>query len=67
MHRNLDLSLRSPELISMAQLKGFSRGCVGPIFNILQKIMEKYNLGHKNIYNVDEMRIQQHKNLFKKL
>lgn len=54
MKRHAELSLRQPESTSMARVKGFNKESVYKYFDILEKIVDDYQLDATRIFNVDE-------------
>lgn len=52
--RNPELSLRTPELTSMARIKGFSRKRVQKFFDKLTELVDRFHFGPEHVYNVDE-------------
>lgn len=49
-----ELSLRTPELTSMARIKGFSRTRVKRFFEKLTELADKFHFGPEQVFNVDE-------------
>ncbi|KAJ8958357.1 hypothetical protein NQ314_006418 [Rhamnusium bicolor] len=54
MKRNARLSLRQPEATSLARMKAFSKESVGEYFNLLERLVDKYELNGTRMYNMDE-------------
>ncbi|XP_039968283.1 uncharacterized protein LOC120780079 [Bactrocera tryoni] len=52
--RNDSISLRKPEKISLARLRGFTKSAVESFFKNLTTLFEKYSFQPKDIYNLDE-------------
>ncbi|XP_072380823.1 uncharacterized protein [Diabrotica undecimpunctata] len=54
MRRNAVLSLRKPQGISKARIKGFTPENVSRFYDLLETSMEKVNFNPARVYNVDE-------------
>lgn len=61
--RHPELSMRKPEKLSLARIKGFSKENVDIFFKLLKPELEKINFDPTRIYNVDEtgVSVVQHK------
>ncbi|KAB0804450.1 hypothetical protein PPYR_02087 [Photinus pyralis] len=56
LRRNYQLSVRKAESVSLARGLGMTRARVNSYFNLLQSVLQKYNLFEKpgHIFNMDE-------------
>ena len=54
MRRHPTLSLRQPENVSIARIRGFNRDSVLHFFDILERIVDENGLNALRIFNVDE-------------
>lgn len=54
LRRHPDVSLRRPENISLARIRGFNEESVQDFFSNLRRLLEKYSFQPKDIYNLDE-------------
>lgn len=63
LRRHLHLSVRTPQAISAARVKGFNAENVAQFFDIFEKEMEKINFSPHRLFNVDEtgITVVQHK------
>ena len=52
--RNQEISLRMPEMMSLARMQGFNQVQVKKCFYLLTKLYQKHNSAPSRIYNVDE-------------
>lgn len=61
--RHPQLSIRTPQAISAARVKGFNAENVAQFFDIFEKEMEKINFSPHRLFNVDEtgITVVQHK------
>lgn len=58
MHRNKDLSLRTPEPTSLGRATAFNKHTVGEFYDLLREVFTKYEFGPDAIYNCDETGVQ---------
>lgn len=54
LRRNPDISLRKPENISLARIRGFNQEAVPEFFDNLRRLYDKNSYKPQNIYNLDE-------------
>lgn len=52
--RNLHISVRKPEAISIQRITGFNKTEVTKFFNNLEEVMSKTSFSPQDIYNIDE-------------
>ena len=52
--RNQEISLRMPEMMSLARMQGFNQVQVKKFFDLLTELYQKHNFAPSRIYNVDE-------------
>jgi hypothetical protein len=54
MKRHPELSLRKPQAVSTARVKGFNCKNVSVLFSILETEMEKIKFSPNRLFNIDE-------------